>query len=182
MSVVKSAGQMLEGEPETWLVVRTKSRQERIAVSHLGQRQVEPYCPMFREPLWHRRAPKGPVPLFAGYIFVRCRPESDLNAVRFCPGVLVPLMFDGELATVHPALIENLRTREGDRGFIEPEDYTSQIPAGQKVKIMGGPMRGLEGVFRGYLRGGQRAQVLIEFLRTKRRIEVDVSALAVMAS
>ena len=47
---------------------------------------------------------------------------------------------------------------------------------------MGGPLRGLEGVFSGYLKGGQRARVLLEFLRTRRRIEVDVTALAVIAS
>ena len=71
-----------------WLVVRTKSRQERVALQHLAQRGVEPYCPLFLEPPWHPRAPKGPVPLFAGYLFVECRPRWHLNAVRYCPGVL----------------------------------------------------------------------------------------------
>ncbi len=175
-----------QGQPNhdvlEWLVVRTKPRQERIAMSHLDQRGVEPYCPLFLEPPWHPRAPRGPMPLFAGYIFVACCPREELNAVRYCPGILAPVSFAGNLATVHEAFIQNLRARESVRGYIVADDFNESIPKGQRVKVMGGPLRGLEGVFSGYLKGGQRARVLLEFLRTRRRIEVDVTALSVMAS
>lgn len=175
-----------QGQPgcvvRDWLVVRTKPRQERIAISHLGQRGVEPYCPLFLEPPWHPRAPRGPMPLFAGYIFVACNPLEELNAVRYCPGILAPVSFAGNLATVHEAFIQNLRARESVRGYIVADDFNQNIPKGQRVRVMGGPLRGLEGVFNGYLKGGQRARVLLEFLRTRRRIEVDVTALAVIAS
>jgi proteasome assembly chaperone (PAC2) family protein len=36
---------------------------------------------------------------------------------------------------------------------------------------------GLAGVFSGYLRGGQRAQVLLQMLRTARRIELDATSI-----
>jgi len=38
----------------------------------------------------------------------------------------------------------------------------------------------MEGVFRGYLRGGQRARVLMEFLRQRSLVEVDTELLAVV--
>lgn len=104
-----------------------------------------------------------------------------MNAVRYCPGILRLLSFDGRPATVHQALIDELRRLEGDRGYIVPEDFTRQIPQGTRVRVMGGPLKGLEGAFTGYVKGGQRARVLVEFLRARRQIEVNVTALAVVA-
>jgi len=163
-------------------VVQTKPRQERVAVHHLVQRGVEPYCPLFLQPPWHRRAPRGPVPLFPGYIFVGCDPREELNAVQYCPGVLRPLSFDRKLATVDDALIEELRRREEDRGFIVPEDFRRKMEKGSRVRVMGGPLRGFEGVFEGYLKGGQRARILLDFLRSQRRVELEVAALALVPS
>ncbi len=161
-----------------WIVVSTKPRQEKIAARHLMQRQVEPYCPLFLMPRWHKRAPRGPVPLFAGYIFVRCDPIHQLNAVRFCPGVLAPVAFNRQLATVEESVIQALLLQEGERGYILPREVTEGIARGSKVRIMEGPLTGLEGVFTGYLRGRQRARVLMEFLRTRQEIELDAAALA----
>jgi hypothetical protein len=36
----------------------------------------------------------------------------------------------------------------------------------------------MEGIFRGYLRGGERARVLLEFLRQKSLVEVETDVLA----
>jgi transcriptional antiterminator RfaH len=164
-------------KPE-WLVVRTKPRQERVAVCHLSQREVEPYCPLFLEPPWHLRAPKGPTPLFSGYIFVRCNPHLQLNAVSYCPGVLHLVRFDREPATVEQTIIDALKAREADRGYVVPTELELGIEDGRKVRVMAGPLEGMEGVFRGYLRGGQRARVLMEFLRRSSLVEVETELLA----
>ena len=161
-----------------WLVVRTKPRQERVAVHHLSQREVEPYCPLYLEPPWHPRAPKGPIPLFSGYIFVRCCPDGQLNAVNYCPGVLHIVRFDREPATVDQSIIDALRAREADRGYVVPTELELGIQKGRKVRVMAGPLEGMEGVFRGYLRGGQRARVLMEFLRRRSLVEVETELLA----
>ncbi len=165
-----------------WLVVRTKPRQERVAVHHLTQRGVDPYCPLFLQPPWHTRAPRGPMPLFPGYIFVSCDPSQELNAVRYCPGVLRPLSFDRRLATVEQVLIDELMRREGERGYIVPDDLRRKMKKGSRIRVMGGPLRGFEGVFQGYLKGGQRARILLDFLRSQRRVEIDVAALALVPS
>jgi transcriptional antiterminator RfaH len=164
--------------PRQWLVVRTKPRQERVAVCHLSQREVEPYCPLYLEPPWHPRAPKGPVPLFSGYIFVRCNPEHQLNAVSYCPGVMHLVRFDREPSTVDQVVINALRAREADRGYVVPTELEFGIEDGRKVRVMAGPLEGMEGIFRGYLRGGQRARVLMEFLRRSSLVEVETELLA----
>lgn len=135
---------------------------------------------MFLMPRWHLRAPRGPVPLFAGYVFVRCFPEHQLNAIRFCPGVLVPVAFNRRLAAVDEGIIQALMLQEGDRGYILPREVTEGIARGSKVRIMEGPLSGLEGVFTCYLRGRQRARVLMEFLRTRQEVELDSAALALV--
>lgn len=149
-------------------------------MAHLRLRGVESYCPLFLEPPWHVRAPRGPMPLFAGYVFARCRPVHSLGAVRFCPGVRRPVQFDGRLATVDSAFIEALRDREGERGYMLPESFSQGITAGRRVRVMGGPLRGMEGIFQGYLRGGERARVLMEVLRARKAVEVDAVALRVL--
>ena len=53
------------------------------------------------------------------------------------------------------------------------------IEKGSKVRVMAGPLKDMEGIFRGYLRGGQRARVLMEFLRRRSLVEVETELLAV---
>jgi len=163
-----------------WLVVRTKPRQERVAVSHLRQRDVEPYCPLFLEPPWHLRAPKGPTPLFTGYIFVHCVPRLRLNAVAYCPGVANVVRFERKLAIVDQEIINALKLREAERGYIVAREREFGIAPDSKVRVMAGPLTGMEGIFRGYLRGGERARVLMEFLRRRSLVEVDTDLLAVV--
>jgi transcription antitermination factor NusG len=160
------------------LVVRTKPRQERTAVSHLSHRNVEAYCPLYLEPKWNRTTRQVPVPLFSSYLFVHCVPELQLNAVSFCPGVAHPVRFDRKPATVGQDVIDALKRREGERGYVVPPEIEIGIKLGNKVMIMAGPLSGLEGIFRGYLRGRERAQVLVEFLRQKSLVEVGAEDLA----
>ena len=160
-----------------WLVVRAKTLRERLAADHLRERGVEPYVPLFLEPRWHRRAPRGPVPLFPGYLFVRCVPASDLPAVRFSPGVSGPVAFGGRLAAVGESVVAALRQLEGERGYIEPKEIVRKPRRGQKVRVVQGPLKGIEGVFEGSLRGGERAMILVEFLRSRRPVEVEMLAI-----
>ena len=161
-----------------WLVVRTKPRQERVATKHLSHRAVESYCPLYLEPKWNRKATQVPVPLFTGYIFVRCDLGRQLNAVSFCPGVAHPVRFDRRPATVEEDVIDALKRREAAHGAVVPPEIEIGIKLGNKVMIMAGPLSGLEGVFRGYLRGRERGNVLVDFLRQKNLIEVGIDDLA----
>jgi len=175
---MQTAGPYIEPENGArWLVVQTKPKVERRTVEHLAQRGVSAYCPLFLEPPWHLRAPRGPVPLFPGYIFAGWDGDERLDSVRYCPGVLRPVSFGGRPAVVGQALIEELRRLEGERGYILPRDFSRRIDRGRRVRIVGGPLRGMEGVFDGYLRGGERARVLLEMLRTRRWVEVDAGVI-----
>ena len=111
---------------------------------------------------------------------MRCNLPDQLNAVRFCPGVLAPVAFGGAVATVDQGLIDVLRARESSRGYALPSEQEEGIPNGAIVRLMSGPFEGIEGVFTGFLRGGQRATVLLAMLRGRHEVEVDYSSLALV--
>ena len=76
--------------------------------------------------------------------------------------------------------VDALKAREADRGYVIPTEMEIGIEEGRKVRVMAGPLKDMEGVFRGYLRGGQRARVLMEFLRRRSLVEVETELLAVV--
>ena len=162
-----------------WIVVRTKSNRERLASINLSDRGVEPYCPMLLMPPWHRRAPRGPVPLFPSYIFVRCHPERQLHRMRYCPGVQYPVVFDGCLALVGEDVVDGLRAKEHDRGYILARDIHQVMTPGMRVKVCSGPLNGLQGVFVEYVNGPDRARILVEFLRRMTSVETEITRLVV---
>jgi len=84
------------------------------------------------------------------------------------------------VATVDQEIIDALKAREAERGHVVPTELELGIEDGRKVRVMAGPLKDMEGVFRGYLRGGQRARVLMEFLRQRSLVEVDTELLAVV--
>jgi transcription antitermination factor NusG len=86
--------------------------------------------------------------------------------------------FVGRLATVDQEMIDAIKQREGDRGYVLPDEEAEGIEVGATVRVMAGPLEGIKGVFQGYLRGKERATVLMEFLRTRHKVEVDAAALA----
>lgn len=156
-----------------WAVVRTKPNQERLAITNLAIRDLDIYCPRILLNRWHTRAPRGPVPLFSGYIFVRTTPDLCSHTLRYCSGVQYPVVFDGVLARVEGEFIEALRAMEGARGFILHEEIDRGLKVGCLVNVSGGSLDGVQGVFDGYVNGKDRARIFVEFLRRRTVMEVE---------
>ena len=74
--------------------------------------------------------------------------------------------------------VESVLAREAERGYVVPPELEFGIEKGRKVRVMSGPLEGMEGVFQGYLRGRERARVLMEFLRRRSVVELDTELLA----
>jgi transcription antitermination factor NusG len=164
-------------ERPLWLVVRTKPKQERAVVETLGSRSLEAYCPRIIEPRWHRRAPRGPMPLFPSYVFARCVLRDGLGVVSFCPGVAGVLRFGGELAAVEDEIILKLKEKEGERGYLEIKAVRRSPRPGERVRIESGPLAGLEGIVTRYLPARDRVQLLLLLVSGKRTAEVDAGSL-----
>ncbi len=156
-----------------WFLLRTKPKQERAVVETLTARSVTAYCPLVLEPRWHRRAPRGPVPLFPSYVFARFLTAESFGMVNYCPGAAGIVRFGGELAALEDAAIDGLRAREADRGYVEVKAARGGPREGSRVRIERGPLAGLEGVVTRYLPARDRVRLLLAAIGGVRNVEVD---------
>jgi hypothetical protein len=156
-----------------WLLVRTKPKQEAAVVNALAGRDVPAYCPHLLEPRWHLRAPRGPVPLFPSYVFAHCVAKERYAAVRYCPGASGIVRFGEELAAVEDDFVGSLKEREGERGYVVIAEARRAPAKGARVRVVHGPLRGLEGIVTQYLPAKDRVRLLLAMVSGVRNVEVD---------
>lgn len=159
-----------------WLVLKTKPKQEAAALGSLAQREIEAYCPRVQEPVRLRYGPAGPVPLFPGYVFGRFALAERYAAAEYCSGSAGLVRFGDQFAALEDEVVEGLRLREGDRGYVIPELPPLALRAGAQVRINAGPMAGLDGVVTRYLPAKERVQLLLAHAWSGRPVEVEAAA------
>jgi transcription antitermination factor NusG len=114
-------------------------------------------------------------PLFPTYLF--CLVDSGTDAwpdIRWVPGLCYFLGAGGELVPVSDDIITHLKERIAwwNSGGFEP-----RFTCGERVVITGGPLAGLEGIFRKYLPARQRCQVLLQILGRQSEVELPLEVL-----
>lgn len=126
-----------------WYAVFTVPQNEKSAVRHLSQRDVESFLPTYSTVrVWKNRQRVGLVlPLFPSYLFVRIG-RRERGKVLGSPGVLRIVGTHREPVPVPEATIEFLRSDLCARK-IEPYH---ELAVGQRVRIRDGAMSGLQGV------------------------------------
>lgn len=157
----------------SWLLVRSKPKQERLVVEALQARGIEGYLPRVVEPRSHIRAPRGPVPLFPSYVFARCVPGERFAAVNYCPGGLGVVRFGALLAGLEEGVVELLRQREGERGYLVYGEVRRAPRVGSRMRIVDGPLRGFEGIVARYAPAQDRVRLLLSIIGGVRQVEVD---------
>jgi transcription antitermination factor NusG len=116
-------------------------------------------------------------PFFSGYLFVQANldlvPVSSINAV---PGVVRMVAFGERPRPIGNSVVEALRQRIDDLnangGLVGPV-----FLSGDNVRIMHGPLQGLEAVFIGPMKPRERVRVLLDFLGSDREVEVGLDVL-----
>jgi len=126
-----------------WFVLYTTSRAEKKVAERLEEKGIEVYLPMIEEVRqWSDRKKKVKKALFNGYIFVKSS-KGKLYELIQTPGAVKFVNFSGEFATVREEDIEMIK-RIVETG-VSVEVDNSEIELGQYVKILGGPLQGMEG-------------------------------------
>ena len=145
---------------DSWYLVYTKPRQEDKAWWNLDRQQFRCYLPYVRT----RRRRQGRYetvtePMFPRYLFIRLAAGvEDWSPIRSTLGVSHLVRFGMWPARVPDSLVETIRRRARD-GFCDlcPEP----LKTGEKVRVLDGPFRGYEGIFR-TPRGEERAMILLD--------------------
>ena len=154
-----------------WIILRTRSRQEKIVASALGERGISHYFPtLLVERTYCGRPLRVEVPVFPGYVFVRCRADdvrlSGLaNRISEVIEVSDQTQLNGELANVAGVL-----ARRGQ------PDRNGCVPKPVHVEIRSGAFRGLRAVVANRLR---RSPVVLQISTLCQAIGLDVDHSAV---
>lgn len=129
---------------------------------------VEVFLPTIR--VWRARLRREKEePFFPCYLFARFDVESmGPSVLQWIPGLKRVVGFDGHWAVVPEEVIEYVKTRIQE---INEKGYGGIMP-GERVRIVKGPLKGLEAVFETPLPASKRVRILLEFLGSLRRCEI----------
>lgn len=156
-----------------WYAIWTRSHCEQLVSDQLSVRGFQLFLP--KATVWSRRAGKRRqilMPLFPGYLFVyQALDKRSHTEIMKARGV-VRVLGDGwrRPAAIDDEVIATIRRLESLGAPVFPHRHLRE---GDRVRIIGGPLEGLEGLFvRG--RAGKGLFVLsVELLQRSVAVEVD---------
>ncbi len=156
---------------QPWHGLRTRSNQEKLALTSLMHRGIESYLPVCRVRR-HRsdRIVTLERPLFPGYVFSRFDPNYCLPIVT-TPGVVSIISFGGRPAPIPDDQITAIRAILESGTGSEPDSFTQ---AGTRIRVTCGPLKSLEGVLI-KRQSAWRLLVSIDLLQRAVSVEVDLA-------
>jgi transcriptional antiterminator RfaH len=154
-----------------WFCVRTHHKHEHIAAAQLKQDpEVEVFLPRIR---YQRITRFGPVwtteALFQNYLFARFDFETCLRRVQHARAVRGVVHFGERWPMIPKSTIEALRTLLGG----EEKVVSNDPEVGEAVRVVAGPLNGLEAVVTRVMPGPQRVMVLLDFLGRQTAVELS---------
>ena len=129
---------MTPSNTPSWYIVQFKPNSHKIAVRNLQRQEFDTFLPMHE--VTRRTVVKFETvmrPLFAGYMFVACDPETaPWRLINSTYGVSRMLSFSEGPKPMPEALIAGLRARCDSVGKVRPLE---NFKAGQSVEMHSGP-------------------------------------------
>jgi len=162
---------------KSWYVAKVKPRKESFLIDYLSAKEVGTYFPKIL-----RTTRRGRVmePLFPTYLFCCFEPlSSGWPLVRWAPGLSYFLGSDRVPSAVPETLIDYLQSRVS---WWNGEGFRQRLTPGERVRVVGGPFDGLEGIFQTYVPARQRCRVLLHTVRRLMAAEVPEAQLQAVAS
>lgn len=152
-----------------WFAVQTRYRFEKRVVAQLNYKTCEVYLPLLTEHhAWSDRQKVVTIPLFPGYAFVNIDQSAHARqAVLQTAGLIGFVSFGGIVVAVPPKQIEDLQLLLQMKGLFSLHPF---VHAGQRVRIRGGCLHGLEGVLAQHEKG--KLVISIESIQRSLAIEI----------
>jgi transcriptional antiterminator RfaH len=145
------------GTTQSWVLVKTKPRQEHWAKKNIENQGCEAFLPLFRDINKEKiRKPTELKPLFPSYLPVKI--QGPWNFLRSTFGVSHIVMTAGEPAIIRPEIILDLKNRQAKDGTIEVPQHRFDL--GQEVRIKRGAFADCIGRFAG-MSGKERVRILL---------------------
>ena len=124
-----------------WWVAHTRSRNEKALAWEMSRDQIHYFLPMTRKVTKKSgRTIRSLLPLFTGYIFFCASEEQRIEVLK--TNRVANLIEVSDQA----GLMENLAPIQTILQQGQPVQQHSYIEAGQKCRVLGGPLMGTEGI------------------------------------
>lgn len=159
-----------------WYAVHTMSRHEKVVNKHLKAKNIPIFLPLIE--VWSRRKDRKKrikVPLFKGYLFVNIFLDNNkhLEIIK-TPGVVNIIGNQSEPLPIPDEQINSIRLLLENDVLITPVSY---LKVGQRVKIVNGPLTGVEGILLKNYPNKKKLVVSVDLLQ--RSVSVDVNSIDV---
>ena len=146
-----------------WYLVKTKSKQEDIAILNLENQNFHVYCPyaLIRN--------KNEV-LFPGYIFIQLDKDTqNWSPIRSTKGVLYFVRFGLSYAKIPDNIIEFIKTNELNTA--EKLKNINKFKPGDKVQITDGVFKNCIAIFKSY-KSDERVILLMNILGQQQKLTI----------
>lgn len=157
--MIDEAQQMTEVDELAWYVIHAQTRKEIEVEMALRRQGLEIFLPMVTVPSRRRdRKVSLRVPLFPGYLFLNASLDTKIFHKVIKAHHVFRLLGNGRPAPIPEAEVEAIKTIvSGDRPYY-PWHF---LEIGKKVRVLDGPLTGVEGI-------------ILEMREQKRRLVVGV--------
>ena len=126
-----------------WYAVYTRSRSEKRLMELLSAKGIEAYVPLHKVVRqWSDRKKVVEEPLIRSYCFVKVE-SPDYYEVLNTPGAVRYVWFSGRPATIPERQINILKSITNS--VVETESLPDTFRPGARVRVNGGPLKGLTG-------------------------------------
>jgi transcription termination/antitermination protein NusG len=159
---------------DTWFVLRTKSRQEKVLAGEMRLRGIASYLPLLTCTKYYGgRKAMVEMPVFPGYLFLRGDIDQAYEADRTRRVAQIIKVTDQEKLDNE---LRNINLALTGKAALDPYPY---LRAGVRVEVREGPFRGLQGVVE---HGGRRDRLIlqVDILGRAVSLEIDASLLDVI--
>ena len=154
---------------KNWIAVYTKSRHEQIVVNELNKKNIESYCPMFKERRqWSDRKKWVYFPLFRSYVFANIEIKENIYVLQTI-GVNKIVKFQEKISIIPDQVIDNIKNIIEGGYNVEQTDYFIK---GDEVRVVSGPLKGLDGVVLDS-RGTNKVIIKIEAIQQAFSVEIS---------
>ena len=152
-----------------WIAIYTKSRHEQIVVNELSKKDIESFCPMFKERRqWSDRKKWVHFPLFRSYVFARIHLKENIFVLQTI-GVNKIVKFQNKISIIPDQVINDIKNIVDGGYKIQQVDYFIK---GDEVSVVSGPLKGVNGIIQD-LKGDNRLIMKVEAIRQAFSIEIS---------
>ena len=128
-----------------WYAIYTNPRAEKTVAKALSGRGFEVYLPLYTTiKQWSDRKKKVEEPLFKSYLFVNINYEKSHSDLLTTPGIVKFVRTGKEPTSIRHQIIDAIKI-----SLMHFDDITTtseNLKLNQKVEVIAGPLKGMEGV------------------------------------